>query len=518
MAVITPNSDVILLKVPLEISNDNQLTFANATAQYNYFNGLTKKVLDNYTYQRKDGTIRVGELIDNLYQYNYVMYRNTNHSNKWFYAYITGLEYLNDNVTAIKIKTDTWQTWQFDLTYKPVFVEREHVNDDTVGKHTVPENLETGDYINKTVDYYTGLDSFYYVLQCTKWADDPSGSNKPLYTNFGGVIMAGGAYVTSDPFVLVNILQLFSQNGISEDVYNVYMIPQTFLTNSSGTAQYSGQNAPVSVDYTVNKTTTIDDYTPKNKKLLCFPYNFLTISNNNGTSNVLHYERFSTSNCTFQIKGVPTVGGSIKCLPKSYDGISVNEEEGIMAGKLPTLNWSEDGYTNWLTQNSVNIGTGIASSALTIAGGLGLMATGGGAVAGAGSIVSGAIAIANQIGSIYQHSFQPNSAKGNVNGGDINTCDSKNGFFFYHTCIKKEYAEIIDNFWNCYGYKVNVVKIPNITGRTNWNYVKTIGCYIEADIPQDDLQEIKGMFDRGVTFWHNPLTFGDYSQSNAIVV
>ena len=51
----------------------------------------------------------------------------------------------------------------------------------------------------------------------------------------------------------------------------------------------------------------------------------------------------------------------------------------------------------------------------------------------------------------------------------------------------------------------------------NWNFVKTIGCYIEADIPQDDLQEIKSMFDKGVTFWHNPATFADYSQNNDIL-
>ena len=57
MAVITPNTDVILLKVPLEINDNNQLTFANATAQYNYFNGLTKKTFEKFTYQRKDNTI-----------------------------------------------------------------------------------------------------------------------------------------------------------------------------------------------------------------------------------------------------------------------------------------------------------------------------------------------------------------------------------------------------------------------------------------------------------------------------
>ena len=65
-----------------------------------------------------------------------------------------------------------------------------------------------------------------------------------------------------------------------------------------------------------------------------------------------------------------------------------------------------------------------------------------------------------------------------------------------------------------YGYKVNNVKIPNILGRKNWNYVKTLGSNIEGNIPQNDLQEIKNMFDNGVTFWHNSNTFLDYSQDN----
>ena len=82
---------------------------------------------------------------------------------------------------------------------------------------------------------------------------------------------------------------------------------------------------------------------------------------------------------------------------------------------------------------------------------------------------------------------------------------------------KKSFKQRIDEFWNCYGYKTNLVKLPNITGRRNWNFVRTIGCYIEADIPQQDLQEIKSMFNRGITFWHNPATFADYSQNNDII-
>ena len=90
-------------------------------------------------------------------------------------------------------------------------------------------------------------------------------------------------------------------------------------------------------------------------------------------------------------------------------------------------------------------------------------------------------------------------------------------FTYTPMSVKAEYAKICDSFFSMFGYEVNTVKTPNITGRTNWNYVKTVGCYIQADIPQEDLEEIKTMFDKGITFWHNPSTFMDYTQNNAIV-
>ena len=83
--------------------------------------------------------------------------------------------------------------------------------------------------------------------------------------------------------------------------------------------------------------------------------------------------------------------------------------------------------------------------------------------------------------------------------------------------IKAEYAKCCDDYLSMVGYKISRVKIPNVKGRRNWNYVKTIGCYIEADIPQADLDYIKSMFNNGITIWHNPATFADYSQNNDII-
>ena len=512
---ITPQGQLYLCKTPLVNDYKNQLTFSSANAQLNYFNSTVQHTFDNYTYIKKDNVVQVGANIDEIIDCNYLFYKNIGFTNKYYFCFITNMEYVNENCTRITFETDCYQTWLFQIEYKQSFVEREHVNDDTIGLHTVPENLETGEYIVNSSDYYNGLDNLKYVIQCTEWST--SSDNKPLATNFGGVYMAGGAYVCSTIGEVVNILQAFATRGKSDAVYNLYMIPASMITNTSSSLQYSGQNSPNTDTKTITKVNTINGYTPINKKLLTFPFNYMLISNNNGSSNILHYERFSGNTCNFTIKGVPTVGGSIKIIPTNYDNNLNSEEEGLIAGKLPTLNWSDDEYTNWLTQNSVNIGLGIASSGLTIAGGIGMMATGGGAVAGASGVVSGAMAIANELGAVYQHSLQPNSAKGNVNGGDINVCDHKNGFYFYKMSIKEEYARIIDNYFSMFGYKINRVKIPNITGRSNWNYVKTINCNFDGNIPQTDLNIIRAMFNNGTTLWHNPSTIYDYSNSNNIV-
>lgn len=56
------------------------------------------------------------------------MYQNENYSDKWFYAFITNMRYVNNSMTEISIITDVWQTWQFELEFKESFVEREMIN------------------------------------------------------------------------------------------------------------------------------------------------------------------------------------------------------------------------------------------------------------------------------------------------------------------------------------------------------------------------------------------------------
>ena len=146
--VIAPQTDIFLLKVPLTLDNKNQITFANKQAQFDYFNSLPKLEMDNATYVRKDNRIYFDGKFDDLINFNYVMYQNESYSNKWFYAFITNMRYENNQTTSIEIATDVFQTWQFDITFKESFVEREMlaVSEDVPGANLLPESLETGEY------------------------------------------------------------------------------------------------------------------------------------------------------------------------------------------------------------------------------------------------------------------------------------------------------------------------------------------------------------------------------------
>ena len=541
MITVTPQGQVYICKTPLENDYKNQLTFATKVAQENYFNSTIIKPLDNYTYIKKDNVIKVGINIDEIIDCNYLFYKNTGFSNKIYYCFITKMEYINENCTAITIETDCFQTWYFDIRYKKCFVEREHVNDDTIGAHTIPEGLETGDYVDQYVDndemsnlnFLTkGGHSPYVVLAVSETGLDvalPDGSR--IYNN----VYSGLIFLTFPSTGDVDKYINYIQHKITEDIiYAAFMCPYEIATDGDNFEWLTFTNGTTSFQYAfikytnrstqmglvkINKPNNLDTYIPRNKKLLTFPYRYFNIANNSGSSATYKYEYFNSRDgrdvCQFNMLGAISPGCSIRLIPYNYkcgktefNYIHKEVEESIVAGKLPTCGWTNDAYTNWLTQNAINIPLDIASD---------IIKTGVGVATGKVALAGGGLAgIGETMAEIYQHSLIPTTAKGGVNQGDLNFAD-KLCFSVYKKSIKYEYAKIIDNYFDMFGYKINDVKIPNITGRQNWNYVKTIDCNFDGDIPQTDLNIIKAMFNGGVTFWHNPANILNYSLSNNII-
>ena len=519
MSVVTPDSNIRLLKCPLKLDDYNQITFSNVSAQTTYFQSLPYLTDDNLTYIRKDGVIRVGTAYvdyEDLLNYNYVMYQNEHYDTKWFYAYITDVQYKNDGMTEISIETDVFQTWQFDIVWKHSFIEREHVNDDTLGKHTIPENIEHGEYVCKGYDYTSEIDDKAYIICSTT---NQSGQNTKKSTNICGIPYMGYVYKCNTVSELETIIAGFG--AYQENIYAVYMSPRKGWENASfyggSSYQIDKVTIPGTSDILVDKPTTIDGYSPVNNKVKCFPYSYLLASNNNGQSNIYKWELWNQTHAEFDLEVLPTVGTDSKIIPLNYNFTGHDEENALSGGKWPSLGWSQDMFTNWLSQNAVNIGIGQASSVLAIVGGAGLLATGGGTGVGVGMIAGGVTGLASSMAQVYQHEFDPNSARGNTNASGLNVSIARNGFYFYTMTIKAEYAQMIDEYFGAYGYKVNRLGTPHIHVRTNWDYLKTLKCNIQGNIPEKDLAKLRDICQNGCTFWHTTQYFLDYSRSNTII-
>jgi hypothetical protein len=79
--------------------------------------------------------------------------------------------------------------------------------------------------------------------------------------------------------------------------------------------------------------------------------------------------------------------------------------------------------------------------------------------------------------------------------------------------IKSEYAKIIDNYFDMFGYKVCRVKEPNTNHRAKYWYTKTIDANIDGGVPGKDLQKIKEAYNNGITFWRYEGSIGIYKDT-----
>lgn len=534
-------TELYLLNVPLENDYLHTLYFADKSAQTKYFKSKVVLKETDFSYQRKDSVIRYPAEYDDLLKCNYVMYRNTAYGDKWFYAFITKLEYISEGMTKIFIETDVMQTWLDDYEVKASFIEREHTRNDAIGANTVPENLETGPYICNNVNTLDAFTDHSYVIGCTVDlnAVDLNGGDRLI--NCGGNeyngIYSGVKYYVMEKTQLNEVITLLANKGKSEAITCIFCCPPSskFCTATVGANNYAeinpsdkpftfywgDSNFPTATEPA--KPKALNGHTPKNKKLLTYPYTYMLMSNNAGGSAIYRYEMFTEDpdNCPFRVQSAITPGFSIRLVPMRYNGAKYNLNEGLNLGKLPICNWQSDVYTNWLVQNNGNIGMSLISGIGTIAGSAILASTGAGALAIAGTALAGASQIANSMATVYQHSFEPAQAQGNINSGDVTMSADELSFTAYQMTIKAEYARMIDEYFTAYGYKTNRIKVPESNHRRYFWYTKCISVNIDSKkdkgIPAEDMQKIKNCYNTGITFWKDPSKIQNYSVTNSII-
>jgi hypothetical protein len=532
-----PNSTIYLCKVDFDNTYKNQVYFSNKSEQSDYFINRSKLTLSKYLTVREtlpnggvQSSIKVGENIDTLRNrnINYMMYQNLNHRSKWFYAFITKLIYVNEETTKIVFESDVFQTWLFDIEILDSFVVREHSVIDKIGDNLIPEKFNFNEYNSTFLTDTSELDEWGYLVGSTNMRGAEGSRGKQM----SGIYQGLHFYY----FTNTNNMNDFLDTVEEEDgdcIQFIATIPKFCLLNNNitggtesekenGEGYVSTSPSPSIRDITIDMTSrafSFDGYIPKNNKLFTFPFMKLIVTNHAGQEGEYIIEDFGNKNMiTFKMCGDVSTNPSIMLYPKDYKGIADNIDSGLSISGFPQCSVNTDMYKLWLAKNQFGMGLNLAGNIGNIAMGVGTIAGTGGLGVGVGGmqVMTGVTGMLDNINTFYQAQKEPNKVTQGNTKNNLLTAMKKNKFEFYIQTIKRQYAEMVDDFFTMYGYQVNKIKKPNLNSRKYFNYVQTIDINIVGGVPNDDLTKIKAIFNQGVTLWKKTSKIGDYSVDNSI--
>lgn len=578
MATVPLSGTNIRLLSGIPFFNDYQHTrwFDTIEQQNTYFNSQnTVHSISEYNFQRIDGFyfIAVNKSIDDLWNVNYLMFQNAQYNNKWFYAFVTKLEYKQRNNTHVHFQIDVLQTWRFDFNFRPSFVVREHCklwNDDgTPVINTVDEGLNYGlEYETVSVQKYLPYQDMFFLVMVAKkrmdndevyggnYAPTTNGVPQPLVYYFHPFKTDGtvpNIMLDQEGAPLSPILDVVKAVAKSEDAVNnvVAMYVTDFTGLSMGyDASYdewnmSRNNVSLAIindgsggtittlqafDIKQYSTTDVsfgniyaDFKTVYESKLLMSPYCYTILDDFKGNRITLRNEYLKNNNLTITVLGsIGTSNRVVYAVTNYLRDVSIPTELSKIMGlenaiinnspnDLPILN----DYLSAFLQGNRNSLENQANSVLFN----GITNLLGNATNPLGMVSSGGNSLLEIQGMSAKIKDIDNVPPTLAKLGSNTYFDYGNGINGIHIIKKQitsEYRKKLEDFFNMFGYKVNEVKIPNLHTRVSWNYVKTSSCTLSASLNHDDLSELRNIFDNGITLWHID-EIGNYAIENGVI-
>lgn len=531
----------LLSQVPLKPNDDNVISFVNAAARESYFNGKVFMAETNIQYMKEQDDYLVAANYDDVIaNCNYLRFNN---ENRWFYAFIMSVRYINPGTCAITFQIDYWTTYQFDLQWKNCFIEREHVSDDTIGKHTISENLYTGEFVKEEIDinYPSGVIGSYSknidLCPVILLSESPTETPSPSSTLMNGLIEPCVVWYTdaglkNAELYMANFLSLVSAAGKADAIIASYSVPKYFISQYpsvpvSGTAEdltkgkyliagsaaspSAGQSSSYKAEWSQSITVSgLGAYfSIKNNKLYTHEFFKLILDNNQGSLLELNPEllEWDGSRVTIDYSMTSSISPDTTTYLKISNygngvasSIDAKDMYCLPIGKYPKNITSTNFYTNWIAGHSASLNTSYITSALNTIGGI--------ATGNASYIAGGITDIVSKMAKETDLQIVPDVAKGSI-GNVGNVASERLKYSLYMAYPNFDYLQSIDFFLSMYGYKVNRVGTPAFRTRQYYNYYKLPVCNVFGNVPGEGIKSITEMFQNGVTVW-NTTDVGNY--------
>lgn len=546
-----PISNLTLYNCKLDHTGQKTIDFTNGATRDSYFSSnnaiatiYSTPFVSNAYFIRENKTIKIGinaDLLD-ANGVNYCRFNNPQSgTSQFFYCFIDDIEYSAPQTSILHIRTDVWLT-NFDrVTPDYCFVEREHVlsSEDTFYKQLTPETVDLGDILKWDISSLSGdlgarseteFNTNYIVVVCmsARLVNYPY----TLYSYFGGVPNAC-YYYAFDSTAIRSFFEEVDTGGQADAVISVYAVPRNYITlNNTGITISDHTIYQIDdIDYTnyytvsksMNSSSLYNGYTPRNNKLYSYPYNYLKLYASNGSSIDLKYENTVDKSGTINFTTVcdPSPNGGLWCIPGNYDTNGSypshflgDYENAVEYNGFSEIAYKSNAYLNYIALNKNSLGFEKIMNQVSVAKGAVNSLIGGGNDV-LNEMESSLLSNANRAVQIADMQSIPDKIHGTVSG-NLKSKSCASGIFCARMCIRYEYAEKIDKYFDVYGYNVSEVKLPQWTNRPHYNYIKTHGINVYGLIPKNDKKEIENLIDNGLTVWHisSGGTYGLYDTSN----
>lgn len=567
----TPKGTIKFGAVPWSNAYGNVRLYNSLSEQQSDISSMMTISSEDYVYIGRNRRLKVSIPADRLYHCNYCMYRNETITDGWIYCFISDVEYINDNTAEISLETDIFQTYLYgtDWTIPPCFIERETVPSESskyllTSEPEMPLIYTCVKNVNKSFSSVAG-----FAMMCNTEAEAFGIITKPVEPSITkGTYRGANIYYcpVENYKEISDKLNLLNQAGSIESVVAIWSIPEGFYPGD-----FKGWNNQMSFPDPVGNVnmqikapalpTTIDGYTPQNKKLLYYPYTFCRLTDYNGAISELRYELWK-EDYYISVKYEPDPTCQAIVYPMNYMGVYANIDAGFTTNCGAIGSWTNTGFQNWVGQNAGTIISTAAMIALPMYGATQSIAKAnkafiesqialreGGNSAAAKMInyknmelsgkfhsqadqqVRQASENAINLGATLTNASRiPNTQKGTTNY-NVSYMTGLQGIHAQQIQVIASIAEQIDEFFTKWGYAVERIESVNITSRPAFNYVKTGGAAAKSynvgsdntapfsrgrGTPADALAVINQAFDGGITFWHTTSNFGNYALNNSL--
>ena len=567
----TPLGQIWLLK-NMGWSKDYKHTryFSDATAQHSWICNSDRwaasgmpKTGQNYIKDPLHGSIRVEGHQENYFDTSYMCFQNTDISGSanqpYVYAFIDDCRFVNNNVMEFDYTVDVLQTYLLSgkASVKESLVLRENVSDDNVGAHLEPEHIGFGNYVYQNAEgqhkWTVGYDNYrplvFSTYELRSFKATGNVKNRIIWGKRGGIMQGLVVNVFKDMNSLMTFFDDFETGGTLEREYDkvlnsivaIVCVPPEYAQPETDFSTYEvdilkqdiyvgGDNVPSGqsshIDFTVRTSGELGKevrlegssagYTPVNKKLYTYPYNCLVVTNHNGKQLELRYEYFNKSSSSpntaqFRYRVSIQPNFEITVYPTDYAGKQKDLDNSIDVGQFPIVPYVNDSYQQWLGTSKTS---NVLSSVIGVLGAVGGLATGG---VGLGAV--GAMTGFGGVASLWDQSQNADRAADQVSSGYTapKMLAGGNTITGYQRCVNEVDAKRIDMFFTQYGYAVNTLKKPDFTNTKFYHhFVQTQNCVVSGGAPSSALEEIQGIFNRGITFWDGNI--GNYVNSNGVII